>query len=132
MGQVELAANLFRVTQTAERIRNTEVSGFPQLSQTAKAVGSEVRAIMLRSGGVAPENIPLEEDLSKVKKRLKSAAKHMKRLDSRSNQGRTKAPENPLNPSFRQQPIGQRVQNHLGIVGRQPQKQPGRDVALPN
>lgn len=93
MGQVELAANLFRVTQTAERIRNTEVSGFPQLSQTAKAVGSEVRAIMLRSGGVAPENIPLEEDLSKVKKRLKSAAKHMKRLDPPLKPRKNKKPQ---------------------------------------
>lgn len=93
MGKTELAANLFRVTQTAERIRNTGASGLPQLKDTAHAVGSEVRAVMQRSSGVTPENIPLEEDLSKVKRRLKSAAKHMKRLDSPSKPKRKKLPK---------------------------------------
>jgi DNA-damage-inducible protein D len=82
MGKTELAANLFRVTQTAERIRNTGASGLHELSSTAQGVGAEVREVMLRSSGIAPENLPLEEDLSKVKGRLKSAAREMKRLDS--------------------------------------------------
>ena len=51
MGKTELAANLFRVTQTAERIRHTGANRLPQLSDTARAVGSEVREIMIRSGG---------------------------------------------------------------------------------
>ncbi len=82
MGKTELAANLFRVTQTAERIKNIGAKGVSQLSSTANEVGKEVRSIMLKSSGVAPENLPLEEDLSKVKSRLKSAAKEMKKLDS--------------------------------------------------
>ncbi len=82
MGKTELAANLFRVTQTAERIKNTGAAGLKQLSGTAHEVGSEVRGIMLKSGGVAPENLPLEEDISKVKSRLKSAAREMKKLDA--------------------------------------------------
>lgn len=82
MGKTELAANLFRVTQTAERIKNVGAKGVAQLSSTANEVGKEVRGIMLKSSGVAPENLPLEEDLSKVKGRLKSAAKEMKKLDS--------------------------------------------------
>lgn len=81
MGKTELAANLFRVTQTAERINSTGVSGLNQLSNTARQVGREVRSIMLRSSGVAPEALPLEEDLHQVKKRLKSAAKEMGKLD---------------------------------------------------
>lgn len=82
MGKTELAANLFRVTQTAERIKNTGAKNLKHLSDTAHEVGSEVRDIMLKSSGVAPESLPLEEDLSKVKGRLKSAARGMKKLDS--------------------------------------------------
>lgn len=82
MGKTELAANLFRVTQTAERINNVGAKGVRALSITANEVGQEVRGIMLRSSGVAPENLPIEEDLSKVKGRLKSAAKGMKKLDA--------------------------------------------------
>lgn len=82
MGKTELAANLFRVTQTAERIKNVGASGVKQLSATAQEVGKEVRGIMLKSSGVAPENLPLEEDLKAVKGRLKSAAKQMRKLDA--------------------------------------------------
>lgn len=82
MGKTELAANLFRVTQTAERIKNVGATGVTQLSNTAHEVGKEVRGIMLRSSGVAPESLPLEEDLTKIKGRLKSANKEMKKLDA--------------------------------------------------
>lgn len=82
MGKTELAANLFRVTQTAERIKNVGAKNVRQLSGTAQEVGKEVRGIMLKSSGVAPEDLPLEEDLKAVKNRIKSAAKQMKKLDS--------------------------------------------------
>lgn len=82
MGKTELAANLFRVTQTAERIKNVGAKGVTQLSNTAHEVGKEVRGIMLRSSGIAPESLPLEEDLTKIKGRLKSANKEMKKLDA--------------------------------------------------
>jgi DNA-damage-inducible protein D len=82
MGQTELAANLFRVTQTAERIKNTGAKGLNQLSRTAKDVGQEVRNVMLRSSGIAPENLPLEEDISQVKRRIKTAHKQMSKLDA--------------------------------------------------
>jgi len=84
MGKTELAANLFRVTQTAERIKNTGAQGVRELTDAAREVGAYVRSVMLRSSGVAPENLPLEEDLTKVKGRLKSAAKGMKKLDAPS------------------------------------------------
>lgn len=82
MGLTELAANTFRVTQTAERMKNNHVQGLNQSVDTAKAVGKEVRDIMLRSSGVAPEDLPLEGDISKVKKQIKSANNKMKKLDT--------------------------------------------------
>ena len=82
MGKTELAANLFRVTQTAERITSQKVSGLSRLSITATAVGAEVRGIMLKSSGVAPEHLPLEEDINAVKRRIKSTHKEMIKLDA--------------------------------------------------
>lgn len=73
MGKTELAANLFRVTQTAERIKNKNTKGLTALSATAQMVGAEVRSVMMRSGGDAPENLVLEEDIHSVKKRIKTA-----------------------------------------------------------
>ena len=90
MGKTELAANLFRVTQTAERITNKNVRGLDHLSKTAKDVGAEVRSVMLRSSGVAPENLKLEQDISKVKTQIKSAHREMKKLDSKPKPKSTK------------------------------------------
>lgn len=77
----ELAGNLFRVTQTAARIKSTGMMGLPALKSTATQVGREVRGIMIKNSGVAPENLPIAEDIGDVKKRLKSAARAMKKMD---------------------------------------------------
>ena len=82
MGKTELAANLFRVTQTAERINNKNDQGLEAVSLTARDVGQEVRSVMLRSSGVAPENLKLEEDIAAVSKRIVSTQKKMSKLDS--------------------------------------------------
>lgn len=81
MGLTELAANTFRVTQTAERIRNNQYRGLDKTSRTACEVGREVRAVMLRSSGVAPEDLELEEHIGKVRKTIKAANKKMNKLD---------------------------------------------------
>jgi len=84
MGKTELAANLFRVTQTAERIKNNNAKGLNSLTKAANDVGVEVRSVMTKSGGVAPENLALEEDISNLKKRIKTAHKEMGKLDGKA------------------------------------------------
>jgi DNA-damage-inducible protein D len=81
MGLEELAGNLFRVTQTAARINTSGAQGLNALSHTAQQVGKEVRNIMTKNGGTPPERLPIAEDISGVKKRLKSAHKAMKKMD---------------------------------------------------
>lgn len=90
MGITELAANTFRVTQTAERMKKNNVKGLNQSSMTAKQVGKEVRDIMLRSSGTAPEDLPLEGDISSVKKQIKSTNNKMKKLDGKSSNKKKK------------------------------------------
>lgn len=82
MGLDELAGNLFRVTQTAARIKTSGVRGVGPLSNTAEEVGKEVRKIMTKNGGTPPERLQIAEDIAGVKKRLKSAHRAMARLDS--------------------------------------------------
>lgn len=86
MGLEELAGNLFRVTQTAARIKNQKVTGLNPLSTTATEVGQEVRTIMLKNGGIAPESLPIEVNISTVKSKLKNANKQMKKLDNKKKQ----------------------------------------------
>jgi len=81
MGLTELAGNLFRVTQTSERIKNKKISGTEELKKTAKKVGQEVREMMIKNGGHKPEDLPLESNISSVKKKLKDAHKKMKKMD---------------------------------------------------
>jgi DNA-damage-inducible protein D len=81
MGIEELAGNLFRATQTAAKIRSRGIRGLDDLNETARAVGSEVRGMMINNSGTAPEHLPVEENISSAKRRLKSAAREMKKLD---------------------------------------------------
>lgn len=77
----ELAGNLFRVTQTAARIKNKGVQGLSHLASTAKDVGAEVRKIMVDNSGVAPETLALTDDVGEVRKGLRKVDREMKKLD---------------------------------------------------
>lgn len=81
MGKTELAANLFRVTQTEEKIRVDSVRGQPALERTAENVGHEVRATMIRISGTRPEDLPPVEDIKSVHKKLKSSHREIRKLD---------------------------------------------------
>lgn len=58
MGSTELAANLFRATQTDEKIRNDNIVGKEEANQTHYDVGKEVRDTIGRLGGTMPEDLP--------------------------------------------------------------------------
>lgn len=81
MSRTELAANLFRVTQTEERIKSQKITGQSNLEQTHRNVGSEVRRIVQQNTGVSPENLRQEKKLPDVKKELKKGYRNMKSED---------------------------------------------------
>lgn len=82
MGKDELAANLFRITQTELKIKNDNIHGQSRLEVTAENVGKEVRNTMIKISGVAPEDLPKNSDLNQVKKELKSRNKVIRQIDS--------------------------------------------------
>jgi DNA-damage-inducible protein D len=58
MGSTELAANLFRATQTEEKLRRDEVRGKTQANRTHHEVGRKVRQTIKELGGAMPESLP--------------------------------------------------------------------------
>lgn len=74
MGSTELAANLFRATQTEEKLNRDQVRGKQQANQTHFEVGKKVRQTIKELGGTMPESLPTPEQSVKqigtAKKRL--------------------------------------------------------------
>lgn len=58
MGSTELAANLFRATQTEEKLRRENIQGKTEANQTHFAVGRKVRQTIEELGGTMPEDLP--------------------------------------------------------------------------
>lgn len=83
MGRTELAANLFRVTQTEERINNKNIKGQANLEQTHFKVGREVRKMVIKNTGKTPENLPQEKQLPEIKKELKKGYRKMLKEDKK-------------------------------------------------
>jgi DNA-damage-inducible protein D len=81
MGKTELAANLFRITQTDEKIQNDDARGQLQLERAASEVGRKVRRTMIELSGTPPEKLPSARDLKDVQKGLKRSQKEYRKLD---------------------------------------------------
>lgn len=81
MGRTELAANLFRITQTEERVKSHRVTGQEALERTHFNVGAEVRKIVISNTGRAPEHLKQEKEITDIRKEIKGGFKEMKKLD---------------------------------------------------
>lgn len=75
MGSTELAANLFRATQTDEKLRNENIKGKQKANRTHYEVGAKVRQTIKEIGGTMPENLPVAESIKTVQKKLNEADK---------------------------------------------------------
>lgn len=83
MGSTELAANLFRATQTEEKLRRDKVVGKHNANNVHYEVGQKVRQAIIDIGGTMPENLPQAEDIVKVGRRLQKAIKGTQKLDKK-------------------------------------------------
>lgn len=72
MGSTELAANLFRATQTEEKLRRDEIKGKKEANKTHFEVGKKVRETIEELGGTMPENLETpEKSIKKIEKEEK-------------------------------------------------------------
>lgn len=66
MGSTELAANLFRATQTEEKLKREQIKGKQKANQTHYEVGKKVRKTIEEIGGEMPENLPVEDSIKNL------------------------------------------------------------------
>ncbi len=71
MGSEELAANLFRATQTDAKIKREEIVGEARANKAHFDVGRKVRKTIQELGGTMPEKLPVVDAVSQAKKRVK-------------------------------------------------------------
>lgn len=77
MGSTELAANLFRATQTEEKLKRDGARSKAQANDIHLAVGKKVRATIGELGGVMPEQLPTPEtSIQKLARRKAKAIKN--------------------------------------------------------
>lgn len=81
MGSSELAANLFRITQTDEKIRAEDIRGQKPLERAAEGVGKTVRRTMLEISGTAPEALRPAQDIKEVRSAIKKSGREYAKLD---------------------------------------------------
>jgi len=75
MGSTELAANLFRATQTEEKLRIENIKGKQKANQTHYEVGKKVRQTIKEIGGTMPENLPAADSIKAVQKKVNTKKK---------------------------------------------------------
>ena len=74
MGSEELAANLFRITQTESKLKRDNISSENDANETHYNIGKNIRKVIAKNGGTMPENLPTP------KKSLKELEKENKTL----------------------------------------------------
>ena len=75
MGSEELAANLFRITQTESKLKRDNISSEKDANETHYNRGKNIREVIAKNGGTMPEKLPTP------KKSLKELEKEQKRQE---------------------------------------------------
>lgn len=82
MGSAELAANLFRITQTEERLKKGDIVGQDKADVTHFTIGKIVRDTIEKINDIKPEKLPTPEksikQLQREKKKLENKTKKIK------------------------------------------------------
>lgn len=66
MGSTELVANLFRITQTEEKLRSRNIRGKEAACNAHYEVGVKVRETMRDLSGIMPEDLPVADDVKRI------------------------------------------------------------------
>ena len=70
MGSDELAANLFRISQTDQKLKNDNIKGETKANKTHYKVGKNIRNVIIKNGSTVPEKLPTpNKSLKQIEKR---------------------------------------------------------------
>ena len=76
MGSEELAANLFRITQTESRLKKDNIDSEKEANKTHYKIGKNIRDVIAKNGGTMPEELPTpEKSLKQLEKENKNKLK---------------------------------------------------------
>lgn len=73
MGSEELAANIFRITQTESKLKKDNIQTEKEANKTHYNIGKNIREVIAKNGGTMPEELP------KPQKSLKQLEKESKK-----------------------------------------------------
>ncbi len=73
MGRDELIANLFRISQTEQKLKKDNIQTETEANKTHYNIGKNIREVIVKNGGTMPEKLPTP------KKSLKQLAKENKK-----------------------------------------------------
>ncbi len=82
MDSEELAANLFRATQTEAKLKRENIKGQANANITHEQVGRKVRNTIRSLGGTMPENLPKVSHIKESRQRIKKSTK-LKKLNKK-------------------------------------------------
>lgn len=74
-GPLELSANEFQMNVAADVIQKEDIRGEQLVIEKNKELAADVRKVMKDGGATMPEDLPLEEPIKEVKKRIKGRQK---------------------------------------------------------
>lgn len=75
MGSNELIANLFRISQTEQKLKNENIKLESKANETHYEVGKEIRNTIKKLGGTMPEDLPTPDKSLKELEKEKSDSK---------------------------------------------------------
>ncbi|MCI9110302.1 MAG: DNA damage-inducible protein D [Bacilli bacterium] len=69
MGSDELIANLFRISQTEQKLKKDNIKGEKEADNTHYNIGKNIREVIAKNGGTMPEDLPTpEKSLKQIEK----------------------------------------------------------------
>ena len=79
MGSEELAANLFRITQTESKLKRDNISTEKEANKTHYNIGKNIREVIAKNGGTMPEDLPTpKKSLKQLEKEKNKQLEHKK------------------------------------------------------
>ena len=76
MGSDELIANLFRISQTEQKLKKDNIQGEKEANKTHYNIGKNIREVIAKNGGTMPEDLPTpQKSLKQLEKENKKSLK---------------------------------------------------------
>ena len=82
MGSDELVANLFRISQTEQKLKKDSIQNEKEANEVHYNIGKNIREVIAKNGGIMPEELPTpKKSLKQLEKENKKSLKIYEKYD---------------------------------------------------